>query len=167
MKKQPLFIFVGIIILSIAFIYVIYFELTQNTQLFWKTYSDSLVNFKYPSNLDRSQEIKGVKYLCSKSNKQGLDDCISFEFKNAPFDKNNIRTTGGPLPQEYLYTKIFGDKEFLAYSDGDAAVFSYSYIYELPGNTGYYELTFLSNDFSNWKIDRDIQTVLSSISFSN
>lgn len=166
MRKQPLFVFVGIIILSIAFLYVIYFELTQNTQLFWKTYSDSLVNFKYPSNLDRSQEIKGVQYLCSKSNKQGLDDCISYEFKDVPFDKDNIKTTGGPLLQEYLSIKIYDSKKFLAYSDGDAAVFKYTYIYELPDNTGYYEMTFLSNDFSKWKIDKDIKTVLSNISFS-
>lgn len=167
MRKQPLFIFIGIIILSIAFLYVIYFELTQNTQLFWKTYSDQLISFKYPQHLVDSKEIKGARYLCSKPNKQGLDDCISYEFKDSPFDKENIKTTGGPLPQEYLITTIFGDKKFLAYGDGDAAVFYYAYIYELPDNTGYYEISFLSNDFSGWNIDRDLKTVLSSISFSN
>ena len=167
MHKRPWLIFIGIIIISISFLYVVYYELTQNTQLFWKTYSDHLISFRYPQHLINSKEIKGARYLCSKPNKQGLDDCISYEFKDSPFDKENIRTTGGPLPQENLIAPTLGDKKFLAYGDGDAAVFSYTYIYELPDNVGYYEISFLSNDFSGWNIDRDLKTVLSSISFSN
>ena len=167
MNKKPWLIFAGVIIIAIAFLYLIYFELTQNTQLLWKTYSDDLISFKYPQHLVDYKEIKGSRYLCSKPNKQGLVDCISYEFKDSLFDKENIKTTGGVLPQEYLITTIFGDKEFLAYGDGDAAVFDYTYIYELPDNAGYYEISFLSNDFSGWNIDRDLKTVLSSVSFSN
>lgn len=144
---------------------MVYYELTQNTQLFWKTYSDNSISFQYPPNFVNSKEIKEATYLCSELNKQGLDDCISYKYISSPFDINSIRTTGGPLPQGDLRTKTFNGKQFLAYLDGDATVFKYSYIHEVPDQSGYYEISFLSNDFSKWKIDQDINQVLSGISF--
>lgn len=159
-----------ILVISVATIFLVvigYLAINKYTTVLWKTYSDEEISFRYPSKFANYVVSDGEKISCKRDNKQGLDDCISFKFERKPFDKNNIRTTGGTLPQEQLVSQNIGGKKFLIYADGDAAFYTYYYIYELTDKSGYYKLNFLTNTFSSWDMNRDITRILSSVEFKN
>ena len=159
--KKTIFVIVLTLILGT----ITYFVVDEYTTLFWKMYVDDSITLRYPKRFSDNKEYSGEKYFCTKDNRQGLNDCISYKFESKQFDRNNIRTVGGTLAQEDLHTIEISDKKFLLYSDGDAAYYSYTFVYELTDKVGYYEIYFQTNTMSKWNINRDINAILSKINF--
>lgn len=128
----------------------------------FKTYTYKGITFQYPKEFTDINLSGDYIDISKEYNKNGIliNDGITVQITNKGFNPKLIMTPVGIV--EEAQKKTIGNKDFYAYSLGDAGFRSYVYNYIISKNS-YLKIQFNTTVDSRWDIAKDLKHILENI----